>query len=45
MNDATVLTYIAEAYDQMGLPDRAIVVLRDAVSVLVSNGNDDRRSS
>ena len=41
VNDATVLTYIAQAYDQMGLPDRAIVVLRDAVSVLVSNGNDD----
>jgi len=41
VTDANVLTHIARAYDEMGLPDRAIVVLRDAVSVLVSNGNDD----
>lgn len=41
VTDPNVLTHIARAYDEMGLPERAIVVLRDAVSVLVSNGNDD----
>ena len=41
VNDANVLTHIARAYDEVGLPERAIVVLRDAVSVLVANGQDD----
>lgn len=41
VNDAAVLTHIARAYDEVGLPDRAIVVLRDAVSVLVAKGTDD----
>jgi tetratricopeptide (TPR) repeat protein len=41
VNDANVLTHIAKAYDEVGLPDRAIIVLRDAVSVLVANGEDD----
>lgn len=41
VNDANVLTEIAQAYDKVGLPERAIVVLRDAVSVLVAKGEDD----
>lgn len=41
VNDANVLTEVARAYDKVGLPERAIVVLRDAVSVLVAKGQDD----
>lgn len=41
VNDAAVLTHIARAYEEVGLPERAIVVLRDAVSVLVAKGTDD----
>jgi hypothetical protein len=43
VNDAAVLTHIARAYEEVGLPERAIVVLRDAVSVLVAKGKDDPR--
>ncbi len=39
--DPRPLVSVAEAYDQVGLPDRAVVVLREAVSVLVARGVDE----
>jgi tetratricopeptide (TPR) repeat protein len=43
VEDAEVLTDVARAYEEVGLPDRAIIVLRDATSVLVAKGRDDPR--
>jgi len=41
VQDWTYMARIAEAYEQLGLPNRAVVVLRDAVSMLVAEGEDD----
>jgi tetratricopeptide (TPR) repeat protein len=35
------LVHVAEAYEQVGLPGRAVIVLRDAVQVLVDADIDD----
>lgn len=41
VSDPRGLLDVARAYEEVGLPERAVVVLRDAVSVLVANGVDD----
>ncbi|MFM2245665.1 MAG: hypothetical protein RL071_1739 [Pseudomonadota bacterium] len=41
VQDPQPLVSIARAYEEVGLPDRAVQVLREAVAVLVSRGEDD----
>lgn len=41
VSDPRGLLHVARAYEEVGLPERAVVVLRDAVSVLVASGVDD----
>lgn len=41
VQDPRPLVLVAEAYERVGLPDRAVVVLREAVGVLVAKGVDD----
>lgn len=41
VSDPRGLLDVARAYEEVGLPERAVVVLRDAVSVLVAAGVDD----
>lgn len=41
ITDTRVLVSVAQAYEEVGLPDRAMVVLREAVAVLVARGDDD----
>lgn len=41
INDTRVLVDVSRAYEEVGLPERAMVVLREAVAVLVAKGEDD----
>lgn len=41
ITDSRVLVDVSHAYEEVGLPDRAMVVLREAVAVLVGRGEDD----
>ncbi len=41
VRDSRVLVDVADAYARVGLPDRSVTVLREAVSVLVAMGSDD----
>ncbi len=41
ITDSRVLVDVARAYEEVGLPERAMVVLRDAVEVLNAKGQDD----
>lgn len=41
ITDSRVLVDVSRAYEEVGLPDRAMVVLREAVAVLVGRGEDD----